>query len=83
MCAWVGFAGGGGWGSGGGLGGVQDDLLPPLRLVGPTEPYQATLVPPLYDRVLTLQGLRLHARTRTRKCGSLCALQNQLSTPRV
>ena len=36
----------------------RDDKLKMLRWVGPNDPYQATLISPLYKNVLTLEGLR-------------------------
>jgi hypothetical protein len=36
----------------------RDDALKLLRWVGPNDPYQATLISPLYKNVLMLEGLR-------------------------
>jgi len=36
----------------------RDDHLKMLRWVGPNDPYQATVVSPLYKNVLTIEGLR-------------------------
>jgi len=35
----------------------RDDNLKPLRWIGSTNPFEATLVPPLYNNVLTVEGL--------------------------
>ena len=36
----------------------RDDKLKMLRWVGPNDPYQATVISPLYKNVLTIEGLR-------------------------